>query len=247
MNEKGPTDFPTFLRSVRERYSAALRSGNGRQPELPFCLDDGGRTIDAMRQLRGTLAGFFAIVFAVAAGITAIFTLGVVLWVLLGICAVALLAWLVLGTALRAAGRRWRSEATPFPAAFVMAHGSVLQPGNSIVPGTLLVDFGANPDPDRLVAAGQAAGELGGREDLPAALVPVRQWLQTEMQRARFGRIRLPKEIAGSDDCWLVSLRFDRASMPKGFVDRPLWFVLARHGRMESAELLPHEHWVAAG
>jgi hypothetical protein len=34
--------------------------------------------------------------------------------------------------------------------------------------------------------------------------------------------------------------------MPKGYIDRPIWFVLARPQRDESAELLPHEYWVAA-
>ncbi|MBL8753332.1 MAG: hypothetical protein JNK15_08535, partial [Planctomycetes bacterium] len=77
----------------------------------------------------------------------------------------------------------------------------------------------------------------------PQVIARIRAWLQTEMQRARFGRIRLPRELAGNDTSWLVSLRLDRTAMPQGHLDRAVWFVKARADRDESCELLHHRYW----
>lgn len=74
----------------------------------------------------------------------------------------------------------------------------------------------------------------------------MRDWLLAGMQRADFGRVKVPQDLAGNDTSWLVSLRLDRKSMPNGHLDRPLWFVLARADRDESAELLPHAYWADA-
>jgi hypothetical protein len=247
MRDQQP-DFPSFSRSVKQRYETALAKGTGTRPEPPFCIDAGnGMVFDAMQQVRGTLAGLLTILLAIAAGITAIFTLGVVLWVLLVIMAITLGRWLLHSATSRKLGRNWLQDARPFPAALVMGHNSVLEPGNSIVPGTMLVDFGTTPDPERLQAAAQACFALAKEEEVPAHHRPLRDWLRTEMQRARFRRIQVPKDLVGNDNCWLVSFRFDRKSMPSGYIDRPIWFVLARPQRDESAELLPHEYWVAAG
>lgn len=240
-------DFPAFSRDIRQRYETALAKGTGARPEAPFCIDAGnGRVFDAMQQVRGTLAGLLAIVLSIASGITAIFTQGTVLWVMLAITALALGRWLLHRATSRRLGSSWLQGARPFPAALVMGHNSVLEPGNSIVPGTMLVDFGGTPNPERMQAAAQACFALAQAEEVPAHHRAVREWLRTEMQRARFRRIQVPKDLVGSDSCWLVSFRFDRKSMPKGYIDRPIWFVLARPQRDESAELLPHEYWVAA-
>lgn len=61
------------------------------------------------------------------------------------------------------------------------------------------------------------------------------------------GRLRVPRDLAGNDTSWLVSLRFDRKMMPNGYVDRSVWFVKARADRNESAEILPHSYWANAG
>lgn len=135
--------------AARRRYAA--RGPEQPQPELPFCIDLGnGRRFDAMRQLRGTLCGLLAVLLLLAAGITAIFSTGVAMQVLLGAGALAMVLWLLYRTGLKRAGSGWRREAQPFPAALVMAHSSVYEPGPSIVPGVLLVDFGSTPDTERM-------------------------------------------------------------------------------------------------
>jgi hypothetical protein len=239
-------DFPSFCAEVQRRCKAA--GPTDASPEHPFCLDGGnGVRIDAMAQLRCTLIGALAILLALASAITAIFTFGLTLQVLVGMAAVLTLVWLVLSSRQRRLGAAWQREATAWPAALVMAHHSVHEPGESIVPGAMLVDFGPSPDPDRLQRAAKAAFELAEKDSLPAAHTAVRDWLRLEMQRARFGRIRLPRDLAGNDTCWLVSLRFDRKMMPAGHVDRSLWFVKARPDRDESAEILPHPYWAKTG
>lgn len=228
--------------SVRRRFAA--RGADQPQSELPFCIDLGnGRRLDAMRQLRGTLAGLGAIVSSFAAIVTWFFTTGVVLTVMLVVTGITLALWLLHRVRLARAGAAWRREARPFPAALVMAHDSVFEPGPSIVPGVLLVDFGPSPDAERLQRAAEAAFATTEGEPPPHHR-ELADWLRADMQRGHFDRIRVPKDLAGNDTCWLVSLRLDRASMPNGHVDRRLWFVLARPDRNESAELLPHVYWV---
>ncbi|MCA8963525.1 MAG: hypothetical protein H6838_07850 [Planctomycetes bacterium] len=243
MSNESPDDFPAFARAVRKRHAEG-RADAGPHPEYPFCLQDGdGRRYDAMAQARGTLKGLFAILLGIAAAITAIFTFGVVLWVLAGLFVISLLLWLLHDRTLRRLGEEWRRQAEAYPAALVMVNSSAMQPGRSIVPGSMLVDFGDRPDVERLERAAHRVFELTEQEHVPAAHAPLRDWLVTEMQRARFGRLHLPASLAGSDDCWLVSLRFDRNMMPQGFVDRSLWFVAARRDRDESCEIAPSRYW----
>lgn len=243
MSNDSQDDFPSFARAVRERHAQG-RADSGPHPEYPFCLHAGhGKRYDAMAQLRGTLAGLVTIVLGIAAAIAAIFTAGVVLIVLAVLFGIALLLWLLHRATLRRLGAQWRQEAEAFPAALVMVNNSAMHPGESVVPGAMLVDFGERPDVERLERAARRLFELTEQEHVPAAHAPLRDWLLTEMQRARFGRLRVPAELAGDDDCWLVSLRFDRKMMPQGFVDRSLWFVAARRDRDESAEIAPHRYW----
>ena len=239
-------DFPAFCRAVQERHRNA--SPDGPRPEYPFCLDGGnGNRLDAMGQLVTTLVGFVAILLGLASAITTIFTFGLVLLILAGLAALLGLIWFARNAVQKRLGEAWRREARAWPAALVFAHRSVLEPGNSIVPGAMVVDFGLDPDPERLEAAADAARrQLDGDLGSPAHAA-VRDWLQLETQRARFGRIRLPKDLAGNETTWLISLRFDRKMMPRGFVDRSRWFVKARADRDESAEILPHRFWAEAG
>jgi len=238
------TDFATFSRQVHERHAAA--GPQRARPEHPFCLDDGRTRLDAMAQLRTTLIGLVAIVCALATAITAIFTFGLTLQILAGLAAVLGVVWFVRNRQAQRLGEAWQREAGAYPAALVMAHNSVHEPGQSIVPGTMLVDFGPSPDAAKLEQVAQQVFALARQDQLPVAHAAVRDWLRTEMGRARFGRLRLPRDLAGNDTSWLVSLRFDRKMMPNGHVDRSIWFVKARPDRDESAEILPHQFWVAA-
>ena len=232
-------DFPAFCRSVQERYSAAK---DGPHPEHPFCLvTDGGTRIDAMQMVRGTLAGLLAILLGLAAAITAIFTQGTVLMVIGGLFAFAMLLWLLHRARMSKAGGEWLRAGRVYPAALIMANDGVLEPGESIVPGALLVDFGERPDPERMTEAGEAIFDLAEEESVSHP--EIRDWVRSEMERARYGRIRIPSSIAGNETCWAVSLRLDRNMMPKGFIDRRIWFVLARPDRDESAEILHHKFW----
>lgn len=239
-------NFASQCADVRNRYQQAKADDSSPRPEYPFCLvRDSGQRIDAMQQLRGTLAALLAMVFAIASAITALFTVGIGLWVVAAIAGIALVMWLLHRRRLDGAGKEWLQQARPYPAALIMAEGSLHRPGDSVVPGALLVDFGDTPDPDRLREAAEALYDLTDQDDLPPAHAAVREWLHTEMGRARYGRRRAPSDLTGNDSCWLVSLRLDRAMMPKGFLDRALWFVLARPDRSESAELLPPTYWAA--
>ena len=232
-------DFAAFCRSVQERYSAAQ---DGPHPEFPFCLvSDAGTRIDALQQVRGTLAGLLAILLGLAAAITAIFTQGLALMIVGGLFGLTLLLWLLHRARMNKAGGEWLRSARTYPAALIMANDSVLEPGESIVPGALLVDFGERPDPARMQEAGEAIFDLADQET--PSHPEIRDWVQTEMRRALYGRIRIPSAIAGNDTSWAVSLRLDRNMMPKGHIDRRIWFVLARPDRDESAEILHHKFW----
>lgn len=243
MNES--RSFPQFCAEVKARYRQ--RGPTDPKPEFPFCLDDGkGVRSTALDQVRTTLIGLVAILLAIASAITAIFTFGMPLQILGGITALAIVVWWWRARSQRQLGEAWAREAEAWPAALVMAHSSVHEPGPSVVPGVLLVDFGTSPDPARMQQAAQQAFALTEAEQVPASHAPVRDWLRFDMRRAHFDRMKLPRDLAGNDNCWLVSLRFDRAMMPNGYVDRSSWFVAARAGRNESAELLPHAYWTSA-
>jgi hypothetical protein len=240
-----PPDYATFCRQVQERHVAAGRERA--RPEYPFCLDGGnGVRIDAMAQMRTTLIGLGAILLGIAAVITAIFTFGLVLQVLAALVMLLAVVWLVRSAAAKKLGEVWQREAAAYPAALVMAHGSLHEPGPSVAPGVMLVDFGMAPDADRMQRVAKAVYELADADHVPVANAPVRDWLRLGMQRARFDRLQVPRDLAGNDTSWLISLRFDRKMMPNGHVDRSLWFVKARPGRDESAELLPHAFWADA-
>lgn len=245
MNDSSPR-FAAHCARVADHYA---RAGSDRtDPGIPFCIDGGnGTRLTAMQQVRCTLSGFLAIVLGVTTAITAIFTVGIVLMVLAALTIAATLYWLVVSSRWRRLGRSWQDEARAWPATVVMAHHSVHEPGNSIVPGAMLVDFGPNPDAERMEEAAEAVFALAQNDSVPASHLALRDWLRTEMQRARFGRIRVPRDLAGNDTTFVVSLRFDRAMMPAGHVDRRHFFVKARADRDESAEILPHRYWTQTG
>jgi hypothetical protein len=239
-------DFATLCRRVQERHAAAGRERD--RPEYPFCLDGGnGVRIDAMAQMRTTLIGLGAILLVITAAITAIFTFGLVLQILVVLAVLLGVVWLVRNAAAKQLGEVWQREAAAYPAAVVMAHGSLHEPGPSVAPGVMLVDFGMAPDAARMQRAAKAVHELAAADHVSVVQAPLRDWLQLGMQRARFDRLQVPREVAGNDTSWLISLRFDRKMMPSGHVDRSLWFVKARPGREESAEILPHSFWADAG
>lgn len=244
------SDFAEHCAAVRARFQEAVRADRRPQPDLPFSLDGGGGdTLSALEGLRGTLAGLLTIVFGIAAAITAMVTVRPV-WILstLGLTLVALIVWFTTALRKKRLGQVWRREATAWPAALVMAHDSAWQPGASMVPGSVVVDFGSAPDPGRLIALAETLYDLDENAAPSREEEEVIAWIQLEMQRARFGRMRVPPSIAdGADSCWLVSLRLDRKAMPHGHLDRKLWFVAGRPDRQESVELLPHEYWVDGG
>lgn len=243
MNES--RSFPQFCAEVRTRYRQ--RGPDAPKPEFPFCLADGkGGRNTALDQVRTTLLGLLAILLAIASAITAIFTFGLTLQILGGGAALATVVWWLRARSQRQLGEAWLREADAWPGALVMAHSSVLEPGQSVVPGVLLVDFGNAVDPARLEQIAQQVFALVKAEQVPPSHTPVRDWLRDDMQRGHFDRLQLPRDLAGNDSSWLVSLRMNRAMMPNGYVDRRLWFVAARAGRNESAELLPHSYWAAA-
>jgi hypothetical protein len=239
-------DFITFCRQVQERHAAA--GADQPRPEYPFCLDGGnGVRIDAMAQVRTTLIGLLAILLTIAAAITGIFTFGLGLQITAALAALLGIVWFVRNAAMKKLGDKWQQEAAAWPAALVIANSSLFEPGPSVAPGVLLVDFGLAPAAERMQAAAKAIGALDAQGSVPAAHAVVRDWLRLGMQRARYDRCQVPRDLAGNDTSWLISLRLDRKMMPNGHLDRSVWFVKARPGRDESAELLPHSLWVDAG
>ncbi|MBL8753948.1 MAG: hypothetical protein JNK15_11680, partial [Planctomycetes bacterium] len=83
--------FPEFCAEVRERYAKA---GAGRiDPELPFRMcDEHGASFDPVTNL---LLAAGAILLALAAAITAIFTTGLVFQALAGLTVVLFVVWLL--------------------------------------------------------------------------------------------------------------------------------------------------------
>jgi len=244
--QQPPPDFATFCRQVQERHAAAGQDHP--RPDYPCCLDGGnGVRIDAMAQVRTTLIGLLAILLTIAAAITAIFTFGLGLQITAALAALLGIVWFVRNAAMKKLGETWQAEATAWPAALVMANGSLFEPGPSMAPGVLLVDFGLAPAAERMQSVAKVIGALASQEQVPAAQAPIRDWLRLGSQRARFDRLQVPRDLAGNDTSWLVSLRLDRKMMPNGHLDRSVWFVKARPGRDESAELLPHAFWADAG
>jgi len=239
-----PAGLAAICRRLSDRHAEALGDPEQPQPDPPFCIDCGnGRMLGVDWQLRGDLALFAMLLLVLACLVTLILTRGPLLWSLAGLTALATMYFVWHRGRLRTAGAHWLQQAQVCPAAVVMAHHSLFEPGSSTMPGAMLVSFAAEPDADRLQAAARLVFALLRDRAPPPRLQPLREWLVASTRRQHYDRLRVPRELAGDDHTFLIGLRLDRELMPHGYLDRKLWFVLARPDRNESVELLPYQYW----
>lgn len=232
--------FRSWLRNLRGRVATLRSNSEHRFADTPLSIDRGdGQATDAAAEGVALLA---LIVLMVISGIVLIFTTGLLFWVVFGLAVLAGLYWLWLMFRLREPMLAWQRECDVFAGALVMANSALFEAGKVDMPGLMAVFVGAvdQADHERLAACAERVYALQERspQQLSGEEAAIADWIGKE--RARYDRIKVPAALAGDDSTWLVGMRLSRRAMRHGKLDQKIWPVLARHGKNESAELLPY-------
>lgn len=252
-----PENEPTFdITHAREAlagsrtFVARLRSEglSLRRPFMsPIYVDSGGAVPNARRQSILDLAAVLgALVGFVGGGVLQLLGGGTGALALLAVGVVsALRLWLRARRSSRDAAP-WYEAAEVWPGAVVMANEALHEPGRMMCPGGMVVTFdpGLADEPGRLAALAERLFEIYSLGADPESPDPeLGQWMVEHLEEPGYIRRQVPVEIAGNSATWVVSMGMDRAAMPPGYLDRPVYPILLRRGFNESAVMVPHKFW----
>lgn len=145
--------------------------------------------------------------------------------------------------------RRWHEECELVTAALVEADSDLLEhPGEHNRGTAVLVitwDRVLERDPDRMSELADEILELPDRDEseLPRDAHALRRFLRDRRESATgFRRIKVPRSFAEAGSTYVVETMIERKCLPSGFLDRRIWFALARDAD-ESVALAPIELW----
>ena len=219
-----------------------------RSIDTPIMFDDGSNAPGNPR-LEGilTLASWAGLgLGGIAAIVTAFFTTGPVLWVLVGIAVVSLLYLLYEASKNSRNARPWYESSTATAGCLLVANDDLFEPGERILPGGMLVTFDEDlaADAPRIIEMTERFMRYYGEEEpTPPDLKDAVAWIDSDVIEPSFQRFRLPTSFAENDRTWLVCLGMSQDTMPNRCIDRTLWPVFGREGRNEPVVLLPHKLW----
>ena len=230
----------SWLQDLRRRVAELRSNPNHQFINTPISVDRGsGVAVDT--SVEG-VALLVLILFMLIAGVVLVFTQGVLFWVAGGLALFAGVFWVLLIMRTRKPLAEWQRSCEVYGAALVMANSALFQEGKMDLPGLMVVSFAdlEHGDHERLAACAERVYALLERnpQQLNGEENAVRDWVGD--QRAHYDRLKVPVALAGDDSTWLVGMRLSRRAMRLGKLDQKMWPVLARPGRNESAELLPH-------
>lgn len=214
-------DQPGQLRELAGEMAARLEVArtlpvNSYLGERPDC---GDHPFGFWCQLALPIVGFATLV-------TAIFTIGPVLWVMAAITLILVLVNVFLGADKRNQFDELRLRGQWAPAVWIALDEQAFARDQEDLPVGHFVftqDSQLAKDPSRLVELGQwiRSGNVDSRDDV--------QEMQRRIQECDISAAPLPvsKAIAGNDRTWFHSMEFPPAYLPDGEPSQALFFVLA--------------------
>ena len=234
-----------LLSSCRNRITELRKTPSELRSAIdtPIRIDTGKPQTNARLQGLLTLLSWAGILLGgLATVITALFTTGLAFQILLGITLVSL-AYAVLEIVRnRAAAAPWYLDSVVATGCLLVANDNLFEPGDSLLPGGLLVTFDdqLNNDPEKLSALAQQLKEHGDSDGpTPLELREAVEFIEESVINVpTFTRCRLPRSFTGNDATFVVCLGFDQKAMPNGFLDRDLWPVFGRPDKDEAVVLL---------
>lgn len=139
------------------------------------------------------------------------------------------------------------SEGMIVPAALVQANDDLFDPeGEEDLPGAVLVSFDPyyTRHPAALVrlASSVFSWKHTPFDRLPPDARRIGWDLRTEL--VGLPPRPVPPAVGGRPDTWLVDVHFRRDALPKRWIERRIFFVLARRDAPQPAQLVPTELWL---
>lgn len=255
----GP-QVPGDLRSFRELWKFAdwslteARRAN-REFELEFEPDIrfGRRTVSSSHVQLALLADILRNALWVACFFTAVFTHGVTLAYVFCAALGAEIVYWPLKRRYLVPRARWRRELRVYPAALIQAHEPLFAPpdpsGGSEAAAWGLVVTSERDDmasrPLSLLELGRWVLDLREAriEYLSADQLRVREFLRRGEERSTGEVLELPETVVGVRGVYLAEVLLRRDELPRGFLDRRIWFVARRPGSTETPVILPASLW----
>jgi len=184
---------------------------------------------------------------ALGAIVTLIFTRGIPFFAIASVAMVWLFWLFVIFGKNKKRLRKVRGEGTVVASALIMANDLLFdEESDAEAPGCLLFSFDETLGADRARLIELADRIFRFRStpagDIPADCGEIAHVVIDETFHDT--RWKVPRSFCGNDRTWIADCIMPRADLPKGYVDRRIWFGLAHPAERQSAfELLPLAMW----